>query len=123
VNAAPARTYVDLRLPTFTMSARAELTDALGALGVRTAFNLGAELADGLVLDSMPHQSVLTVDERGIEGAAATAAIAWLSGAADQPVVVKVDRPFLFAVMHEGTSALYFLARVVTPEVADSSTS
>jgi serine protease inhibitor len=113
--AAPTLTRVDLRLPTFTVSVRAELREALGALGMRTAFTADAELADGLVLDSVPHQSVLTVDERGIEGAAATAAIAWLSGSVDEPVVVKVERPFLFAVVHEATGALYFLARITDP--------
>jgi serine protease inhibitor len=97
----------------------------LGALGVRAAFTADAELADGLALDSVPHQSVLTVDERGIEGAAATAAIAWLSGSVGEPVVVKVERPFLFAVVHEATGALYFLARItdpVTPCRSSSST-
>jgi serine protease inhibitor len=78
-----------------------------------------------LALDSVPHQSVLTVDERGIEGAAAVAEVAVMSGILDPPVEVKVNRPFLFAVVHEGTGALYFLARItdpVTPEGSFSST-
>jgi serine protease inhibitor len=122
--AAPRRTNVDLRLPSFTVSTRVELRDVLEQLGVRAAFT-ETELADGLGLDSVPHQSVLTVDERGIEGAAATAAISWMSGIADKPVEVKVERPFLFAVEHEETGALYFLARItdpVTPEGTSSST-
>jgi serpin B len=127
--AAPTKRHVDLRLPTFTVSARTELKDALTALGVRTAFTAGAELREGIGsvphqsvlpvgeggIDSVPHQSVLAVDERGIEGAAATAAIAWMCGITEDPVEVKVDRPFLFAVVHEETGALYFLARVTDP--------
>jgi serine protease inhibitor len=123
--AAPTTTRVDLYLPTFTVSARAELSEVLRALGVRTAFTADAELGDQLVLDSVPHQSVLTVNEHGIEGAAATAAIAWMSGILEAAVEVKVDRPFLLAVTHEDTGALYFLARItdpVTPEGSSSST-
>lgn len=123
--AAPTSTNLDLRLPSFAVSARVELSAVLPALGVRTAFTAGAELGDRLVLDSVPHQSVLTVDERGIEGAAATAAISWMSGILDKPVEVRVNRPFLFAVTHADTGALYFLARItdpVTPEVSSSST-
>lgn len=123
--AVPTPTHLDLRLPTFTVSAKTDLAEVLGQLGVRAAFTTEAELDDGLVLDSVPHQSVLTVDEHGIEGAAGTAALAWMCGVPDNPPEVKVERPFLFAVMHEETGALYFLARItdpVTPERTSSST-
>ena len=113
--AAPTKRPVDLRLPAFTVSVRAELKEGLTALGVRTAFTAGAELDGGLVLDDVAHQSVLTVDEHGIEGAAAAAAIAWMGAFTEDPVVVKVERPFLFAVVHEETGALYFLARITDP--------
>ncbi|MFI6025500.1 hypothetical protein [Amycolatopsis magusensis] len=65
------------------------------------AFATDADLGDlGPALDSVPHQSVLTVAEEGIEGAAATAAILWLSGT---------------AVQHVATGVLYFLARITDP--------
>ncbi|MBB4908217.1 serpin family protein [Actinophytocola algeriensis] len=113
--AAPRLRHVDLRLPSFAVRTRTELTGALERLGVRTAFTTDAELGAGLALDTVPHESVLTVDERGIEGAAAVAAIAWMSGTAEPPVEVAVDRPFLFAVVHEGTGVPYFLARITDP--------
>ena len=113
--AAPRRRHLDLRLPAFAVRARTELTGVLESLGVRTAFTADAELGAGLALDTVPHESVLTVDERGIEGAAAVAAIAWMSGATEPPVVVAVDRPFLFAVVHEETGVPYFLARITDP--------
>lgn len=113
--AAPRRRHVDLRLPAFAVRARADLTGALERLGVRTAFTADAELGAGLALDTVPHEAVLTVDECGIEGAAAAAAIAWLSGTTEPPVEVAVDRPFLFAVVHEETGMPYFLARITDP--------
>lgn len=120
--AAPTTTLIDLCLPKFTVSARVELSEVLRALGVRTAFTADAELGDRLVLDSVPHQSVLTVNEYGIEGAAATAAIAW-SGILEATVEVRVDRPFLLAVIHEDTGALYFLARITDPVTSEGSSS
>jgi len=114
--AAPVLRNVDLRLPAFTVSSRVELTAPLADLGVRTAFTADADLGDlGVALDTVPHQAVLTVAEKGIEGAAATAAIAWMSGTDEEPVVVKVERPFLFAVQHVATGVLYFLARITDP--------
>src|SRR2546423_11152542 len=99
---------------------RAELTPALQSLGVRTVFTDQADLdpisPQPLAIQSALHQSVLKLDEQGLEGAAATAIMfRAVSMIVDQPVRVHVDRPFLVLVRHAKTGAVYFLARVVTP--------
>jgi serpin B len=61
---------------------------------------------------------VLTIDERGLEGAAATAVamrMAAMHREVRPPIEVRVDRPFLFLVRHRPSGAVYFLARVVQP--------
>jgi serpin B len=61
---------------------------------------------------------VLTVDEAGLEGAAATAMMMTrlaAVGPPPRPVRVRVDRPFLVLVRHRPSGALYFLARVTDP--------
>jgi serpin B len=61
---------------------------------------------------------VLTVDEQGLEGAAATGMVMRalaLHRDLSEPVVVRVDRPFLFMVRHRPSGAVYFLARVTSP--------
>jgi serpin B len=59
---------------------------------------------------------VLEVDEQGLEGAAATAAVMVPAGMdLSRPVEFRVDRPFLVVVRHPATGAVYFLARVTEP--------
>lgn len=112
---------VNLALPRLSMDVRSDLTAALQGLGVCRMFTTQADLgglsADPrLLVSDVVHQAVLRMDERGLEGAAATAAMMRLvmmpSG---DPVTVRVDRPFLLLVRHVGTGAIYFLARVVRP--------
>lgn len=118
---AQRETMVRLRLPRVEVDVRCALKDALSSLGVRRMFQAGAdfgELTDDprLVVSDMLHQSVLRIDEAGLEGAAATAAMMRLvSAPATDPVTVTVDRPFLLLVRHRASGAIYFLARVVEP--------
>ncbi|MFB9568890.1 serpin family protein [Saccharopolyspora hordei] len=112
---------VELFLPKFTATGDAELTSPLGALGVRELFTPAADFSPltdrPLRVDAVLHQSVLEVDEKGLEGAAATAAMMRLTAIVREPdpIRVQVDRPFLFLVRHQATGALYFLARITDP--------
>ena len=72
-----------------------------------------------LALSEVFHRTWLSLDEKGTEAAAATAAIIRtkptsqvLRQTPKPPIIVKVDRPFLFAIRHRGTGAILFLGRV-----------
>ncbi|GAB3298362.1 serpin family protein [Parasphingorhabdus pacifica] len=112
---------VELLLPKFEVAGNAELRSALGALGVHALFTPAADFSaltpERLRISTMVHESVLRVDESGLEGAAATAAMMRLTSIVTEPdpIRVRVDRPFLFLVRHQNTGALYFLARIVDP--------
>ncbi|MCX2731581.1 serpin family protein [Saccharopolyspora sp. NFXS83] len=112
---------VELFLPRFDVDWDAELNAPLGHLGVHRLFTPGADfspLADApLKISTIVHQAVLRVDESGLEGAAATAAMMRLTAIVREPdpIRVRVDRPFLFLVRHRESGAVYFLARVVDP--------
>lgn len=117
---APKPTEVQLRLPRVDVSTQAELTPPLNRLGVRTVFSRDADLsgisASDLAVQAVLHESVLKLDEQGLEGAAATAVMMrLLSMPTGMPVDVHVDRPFLLLVRHAATGIVYFLARVVDP--------
>lgn len=118
---APEPARVDLRMPKLDLGAQQELAGPLTALGVRSLFDTGGDLTGlspdpRLVVSRVLHESVLRVDEEGIEGAAATATMMrMVSMPTEQPVEVRVDRPFLLLVRHADTGAIYFLARVVEP--------
>lgn len=86
--AAPTPRQVDLRLPTFTVSEPVPLHVTEGGIN-----------------------SAPTVNEPS--QAEETAGITWMCGITENPVLVKVDRPFLFAVLHEET--LYCVVRVTDP--------
>ncbi|MBP2478159.1 serpin B [Crossiella equi] len=113
---------LDLRLPSFRLEAAFGLDTALRGVGVRTVFTAGADLGaltpQRAELSAALHRAVLTVDEKGLEGAAATVlvarAVAFMPEP-EPPLPVRVDRPFLFVVRGRGSALPYFLARVVRP--------
>lgn len=121
--AAATPVEVELELPRFRVTGQASLKDALAGLGVRRLFDRAeADLSgitdDPIWVDDVVHKCVLTIDEEGLEGAAATAVVAVRMSAMTppaQPVRVHVDRPFVALVRSRSSGALYFLARVTRP--------
>jgi serpin B len=114
-------TKVDLALPRFRVETEAVLNKALARLGIVTAFTRTADFsgitsAERISIDEIVHKAVLRVDEKGFEGAAATAMVMrTVSFDMTRPVPFHVDRPFLAIVRHAHTGAIYFLARIVEP--------
>ncbi len=116
---APKPTQVDLALPKFTVSTQTELTPPLNRLGVRTVFGTDADLGGispaELLVQAVLHEAVLEIDEKGLEGAAATAVMMRLASLPTAGVRLRVDRPFLLVVRHVATGVVYFMARVTEP--------
>ena len=115
---------VELELPRFRVTGAAGLIDPLRELGVRDLFDpdrcdLSGIPADRsrLVVSAAVHKAVLSVDEDGLEGAAATGMVMMAMSMVMEPRVIKVrvDRPFLALVRHQASGSLYFLARVADP--------
>ncbi|WP_156756425.1 serpin family protein [Actinokineospora pegani] len=109
-----------LRLPRLSLRTQAELADVVSGLGVQTIFGDEADLSgispDGLAVQQIIHESVLEIDEEGLEGAAATAVMMRaVSFVVSDPLEVTVDRPFLLLVRNRRTGVLYFMARVTDP--------
>jgi serine protease inhibitor len=117
---APRNQQVNLALPRVDVRMKAELSTPLDRLGVSTVFTDSADLsgitAARLAVEAVLHESVLKLDEQGLEGAAATAIMMrMVSMPTSRPVEVHVDRPFLLVVRHKETGVVYFLARVTDP--------
>ncbi|PSK84199.1 serpin B [Murinocardiopsis flavida] len=118
--AASARDEVRLALPRFELTGRVELAGPLAETGVRTVFSDAADLSGisprPLAVDRVIHQAVLKVDEKGAEGAAATAVGMRLAMAPVKPRVITftVDRPFTVVVRRR--AAILFLGEVAAPE-------
>jgi serpin B len=111
-----------LSLPKFTYESAFSLNDALMALGMPDAFDpdradfSAMDGARDLYISNVLHKAFVAVDEKGTEAAAATAVIMEVTSAPiDQPVVVSVDRPFLYLIRDRQTGSVLFLGRVLDP--------
>jgi serpin B len=122
ITGALAETQVDLALPKFSIETKAELGAILAALGMPTAFADAADFggittAERLAIAEVIHQANIDVDEKGTEAAAATAVVMRATGMPAEPVTVRVDRPFVFALRDVPTGAILFLGRVGDPSI------
>jgi serpin B len=116
---------VQLQLPRFAVSGRADLNGDLASMGMPAAFGNGADFTgmtaekEGLLLSRVVHRAVVEVNEQGLSAAAATG-ISLLPKSLPPPggLEVVVDRPFLFVVRDPRTRAILFLGRVTEPERA-----
>jgi serpin B len=110
-----SRAQVTLALPKFEVESAFSLVKALQDLGVERAFGPAADLSgmseEDLFVSDVVHQSFVSVDERGTEAAAATAAIVAETALTEQ-VEMTVDRPFLFYVRDRPTETPLFFGRV-----------
>jgi serpin B len=122
---------VDLELPKFKFEPpTVPLADNLKALGMKTAFDdpQGSANFDKmsprrpdkyLAISSVFHKTFIAVDEKGTEAAAATAVVLREVSARfekpKEPIHVKVDRPFLYAIQHVPSGACLFIGRVTDP--------
>ncbi len=120
-DATPTTRQVTLSLPKFDIETMAELSTLLAAMGMPTAFTDSADFSgmtteDKLVIGAVIHQANITVDEAGTEAAAATAAVMRATSAPlDGPVVLTLDRPFVFAIRDNPTGAVLFLGHIGDP--------
>ena len=116
---------VELALPRFKLAYAADLIPPFEAAGIKLAFTdkadfsgmTGRPVSEGsLKIGQIAHRAVVEVDETGTEAAAATAVVMMPTAAMpSQPVVFKVDRPFLFYLVDDATGAVLFQGRVNDP--------
>ncbi len=116
---------IDLSLPRFKIDQAASLADILKKLGMSVAFDAekadfsGMTTAEKLEISDVLHKAFCEVDENGTEAAAATAVIMGVMSAPPMekpdPIVVRVDRPFVFAIIDGTTQAVLFMGRVADP--------
>lgn len=110
---------VQLSMPSWDFSSDLDLKPALEALGVRTAFTDRADLTGiglNLYIEKAVHRANITVDEDGTEAAAVTGVGVGVTSAPPAPqVVVTVDHPFAFAIVHTRTGVPLFMGRVGDP--------
>jgi serpin B len=112
-------TIVDTQMPRFELDAELELSNELRALGMPAPFDdmnsFDAILDDLGVITAVVHQTVIEVDEKGVEAAAATGIVITESSSPEPQFSVVIDRPFMLAIRDAPTDTLLFLGRVLDP--------
>jgi serpin B len=112
---------LDLFMPKFELEAAFDLSDELQALGMVAPFSditsFDAIHPDTDVIEVVVQNTVIKVDEDGVEAAAATGIGGDGDGDGDPepPPVMVVDRPFMLAIRDQPTNTLLFFGRVLDP--------
>ena len=114
-----------LRMPKFRISSQLDMIAAYQALGVRLAFDpdradftgitQSVDERDRIHITQIKHSAVLEVDEEGTEAATASAVEFGLRSARPPGRRFDIDRPFLFYVLENSSSAVLFMGRVENP--------
>lgn len=115
-------TRVDLEMPKFDFESTIKANDPLIALGMGVAFDpetsdfSGITEEEDLMITDVLHKATITVDEEGTEATAATAVIIGVTSAMpEDPIMLTIDRPFMFFIRHQPTNTILFMGRVVQP--------
>ena len=114
---------VILSLPKWTARKPLGLNAALKSLGMKQAFVpgecdlSGMDGTRGLFVSAVVHEGFVEVSEEGTEAAAATAVVVATRSAIipDEPLELKADRPFAWAVVERATGAVLFAGTVTDP--------
>lgn len=120
------RQLVHVVMPRFRVDSTLALDEALPAMGMQDAFS--EERADfsamsagrDLFISRAIQRVVLDVDERGTEGAAATAVVGakktgFSSASRPRPVEFRADRPFLYWIIDQPTGLVVFAGALDRP--------
>jgi serpin B len=110
---------VVVSMPRFELEWQRQLKGALAALGMGVAFipfeadfgNLSSA-RDDLYVSSVLQKTFVDVNEEGTEAAAATLVTVGVTSA---PRMIRVDRPFLFAIRERLSGTILFVGAIVDP--------
>lgn len=116
------RQEISLFLPKFSFTKSFRLKDVLIKMGMPSAFSANANFegingAKDLQIGQVAHKAFIEVDENGTEAAAATAVTMNLKAIYQpkEPMVFKVDHPFMFVIYEKASQSILFLGRVANP--------
>ncbi len=114
----PQQTKVDTVLPKFSYEYKIEMNDALKALGIPNAFDSGLADLSGLgtaggniYINRVLHKTFISVDEKGTKAGAAT--LVECNDEAAYPLV-RLNRPFVYAIVDNATGLPIFLGTLMS---------
>jgi serpin B len=112
----------ELVLPRFKVEYEKELSDALEAMGMESAFKGGLDdiftdnTAGPTYISKVLQKTYIDVNEEGTEAAAVTSVEVEMTAMPDtEPFAMRVDRPFFFTIRDNQTGALIFMGSITNP--------
>lgn len=118
---------VNLAFPKFKLTRNLELNNYLKEMGMKSAFQKGADFSkmtslNDLWISGVVHKAFIEIDEKGSEAAAATAVVMTTESLAPsrvpEPKVFVADHPFLIYIIDNETKAILFMGRITDPVAA-----
>jgi serpin B len=111
---------VALTMPKFEFESEFGLKETLMGMGMVEPFQDSADFSgmssqSDLHIDDVVHKAFVSVDEVGTEAAAASAVIVGTTSMPPEPVIVTLDRPFVFLIRDIQTGTILFIGRVMNP--------
>jgi len=105
-------------LPRFKLEYKLKMNDVLIALGMGIAFSGGADFTrmykpGGLFISEVNHKSFVEVNEEGTEAAAVTSVV--IDRSSSSGFVMRLDRPFIFAIRENHSGTILFIGKIVDP--------
>ena len=113
---------VNLYFPRFKYGYKKTLKEVLSVMGMRIAFTDAADFSNisdlSLLINEVTHQAFIETNEEGTEAAAATVVdIGLTSIGPDTPVLIDVNRPFIYFIRETTTNSILFMGKVADPLV------
>lgn len=115
---------VQLTLPKFNVEYSTKLKNVLSQMGMGIAFTGSADFtrinpAGGLAISDVLHKTFVEVSEKGTEAAAVTVVVVVLTadegGGHSGPIMIDVNRPFLFLIKENHDNTIMFMGAIVQP--------
>jgi serpin B len=111
---------VALTMPKFEFESEFGLKETLMGMGMTEPFRDNADFSgmsnqSDLHIDDVVHKAFVSVDEAGTEAAAASAVIVGTTSMPLEPVILTLDRPFVFLIRDIQTGTILFIGRVMNP--------
>ena len=114
---------VECWMPKFTGESEMLLNDVLAEMGMRDAFTNTADFSKmtekaSLYIDEVFHKTYIAVDEKGTKAGAVTSVAVKETGLREdgEPKKVRLDRPFIYAIIDDGTQLPVFIGTVMSVE-------
>ena len=113
---------VQVTMPKFKFDYKRSLMGDLAGMGLGIAFTDAADFSGvsdiELLISEVIHKTYIDVNEEGTEAAAVTAIEFSVTsvGPGGGPIVIRLDRPFLFAITENSSKSIVFVGKMMEPE-------